>query len=57
MSPLTKKGKKVRKAMEEEYGKKKGKQVLYASMNKGNPGSSSWHEVDKKAMKMMGRKK
>ena len=57
MSPLTKKGKKVKKSMEKEYGKEKGKKVFYASMNKGNPVSASWHEVDKKAMKMMGRKK
>lgn len=34
--PLTKKGKKIKHAMEEEYGEKKGKQVFYASENKGN---------------------
>lgn len=33
--PLTEKGKKVLKAMVEQYGKKKGKQVFYASANKG----------------------
>lgn len=33
--PLTKKGKKIKHAMEEKYGKKKGKQVFYASENKG----------------------
>jgi hypothetical protein len=33
--PVTKKGKKIMKAMEEQYGKKKGKQVFYASANKG----------------------
>ncbi len=33
--PLTKKGKKVKKAMQKEYGKKKGEKVLYASANKG----------------------
>jgi hypothetical protein len=33
--PLTKKGKKIAKAMEKEYGKKKGKKVFYASTNKG----------------------
>jgi hypothetical protein len=33
--PLTKKGKKISKAMEKTYGKKKGKQVFYASINKG----------------------
>lgn len=33
--PLTKKGKKIKKAMDEEYGKKKGTKVFYASRNKG----------------------
>ena len=33
--PLTKKGKKIMGAMEKEYGAKKGKQVFYASANKG----------------------
>lgn len=33
--PLTKKGKKIMSAMKEEYGSKKGKQVFYASQNKG----------------------
>ena len=33
--PLTKKGTKIKKAMEKEYGAKKGKEVFYASQNKG----------------------
>jgi hypothetical protein len=33
--PLTDKGKKIKKAMTEEYGEKKGAQVFYASANKG----------------------
>jgi len=33
--PLTKKGKKIKSAMVEEYGKKKGETVFYASENKG----------------------
>lgn len=33
--PLTKKGKKVLKSMEESYGKEKGKEIFYASINKG----------------------
>jgi len=33
--PLTKKGEKIKKEMEKEYGKKKGKKVFYASQNKG----------------------
>jgi hypothetical protein len=32
--PLTKKGVKVKKAFEGEYGKKKGEQVFYATENK-----------------------
>ena len=33
--PLTEKGKKVMRAMKKKYGAKKGKQVFYASVNKG----------------------
>lgn len=33
--PQTEKGKKIMKAMEKTYGKKKAKQVFYASKNKG----------------------
>ena len=33
--PLTKKGKKIKRAMKEHYGKKKGTRVFYASQNKG----------------------
>jgi len=33
--PLTAKGKKVMKSMVAGYGKKKAKQVFYASINKG----------------------
>lgn len=33
--PLTKKGKKILANMKKEYGTKKGKQVFYASANKG----------------------
>jgi hypothetical protein len=32
--PLTKKGKKILKAMKKEYGSKKGESVFYASANK-----------------------
>lgn len=34
--PLTKKGRKIKHAMEKEYGKKKGDEVFYASENKGS---------------------
>ena len=33
--PLTKKGKKIKRSMQDKYGKKKGKSVFYASKNKG----------------------
>ena len=33
--PLTKKGKEIASAMKKQYGAKKGKQVFYASKNKG----------------------
>ena len=34
--PLTAKGEKIRRAMHEQYGAKKGESVFYASINKGN---------------------
>jgi hypothetical protein len=33
--PLTKKGEKIKKAMQKQYGKKKGEEVFYAAENKG----------------------
>ncbi|CAB5170744.1 hypothetical protein UFOVP155_43 [uncultured Caudovirales phage] len=33
--PITKKGAKIKAAMEKEYGSKKGESVFYASANKG----------------------
>ena len=33
--PLTAKGRKIKKKMEETYGKEKGGEVFYASANKG----------------------
>lgn len=42
-NPLTKSGKKVLTSMEGQYGKKKGKQVFYASINKKKKGTKSWH--------------
>ena len=33
--PLTKKGRKIKRAMQEEYGKEHGERVFYASQNKG----------------------
>jgi hypothetical protein len=34
--PLTKKGAKVKKAMEKTYGKERGERVFYAAENKGS---------------------
>lgn len=34
-NPMTLKGKKIMSGMKKQYGKKKGKQVFYASVNKG----------------------
>lgn len=33
--PLTEKGKKIKRAMDKEYGQKKGESVFYASRNSG----------------------
>lgn len=33
--PLTKKGEKIKSAMQEQYGKSKGEAIFYASENKG----------------------
>lgn len=33
--PLTKKGAKIKRQMQKKYGTNKGKQVFYASRNKG----------------------
>ena len=33
--PLTRKGRKIKRAMRKHYGKEKGKRVFYASQNKG----------------------
>lgn len=41
--PYTAKGAKVMAAMRRQYGAKKAKEVFYASINKGVPGSSGWH--------------
>ena len=45
--PLNKKGLKIREAMEKYYGKDKGEEVFYASVNKGKV----------KGVKKKGRKK
>jgi hypothetical protein len=42
--PLTKTGEKVLKDMVKRYGKERGKEVFYASINKKKKGSKDWHK-------------
>ena len=42
--PLTKSGKSALTAFEKEYGKKKGKSVFYAKMNKDKAWASKMHK-------------
>lgn len=53
--PLTKKGQKIKKAMEKQYGKKKGEKVFYASQNKGT--ISGTHKEKKDGGKRKRKKK
>jgi len=46
--PLTKTGKKVKRKMRKHYGKKKGEQVFYASINKKKRGTRKWHHIRKR---------
>ena len=46
--PLTKKGTKIKKAMEKQYGKKKGEQVFYASQNSGTISGTHKKKYSKK---------
>ena len=55
--PLTATGKKVLARMRKKYGAKKGKQVMYASINKNKPGSAAWHTYKKKKGKIVIKKK
>ena len=41
--PLSPSGEKVLGSMKSQYGASKGKQVFYAAVNKGKPGSAKWH--------------
>ena len=46
--PLTKSGKKVLSSMRKTYGKKQGKNVFYASVNKKKKGANKWHRKSNK---------
>ena len=49
--PLTKTGNEVLGSMRKTYGsEKKAKSVFYASINKGKPGSKSWHQKSSKRL-------
>jgi hypothetical protein len=54
--PLTKKGAKMKKELQKEYGAKKGKQVLYAMENKGTAKGIT-KKTAKKATKKTSKKK
>lgn len=49
--PLTKDGKKVLNKMRKTYGREKGEEVFYASINKKKKGSTKWHRQKKKGKK------
>ncbi len=55
--PLTPKGKQTLAKFKKKYGAKKGKQVMYASINKNKPGSAAWHTYKKKKGKIVTKKK
>lgn len=55
--PLTKKGTKIKSAMDSEYGKKKGDQVFYASINKGKIKGAEGKSKAKPKKKSSGKKK
>jgi hypothetical protein len=56
MSPLTKKGEKIKRALQKEYGKEKGKSVLYAMEKKGSVKGVT-KKTAKKATKKATKKK
>lgn len=48
VAPLTKKGVKIKKELQKEYGKKKGESILYAMENKGSIKGVTKKKVAKK---------
>lgn len=57
MCPLTKKGEKIKKALQKEYGAKKGTNILYAMENKGTVKGVTKKTGKKKAVKKTTKKK
>ena len=41
--PLTKEGQKILKQFQSRYGKEKGKEIFFATINKDNEKTKSWH--------------
>jgi hypothetical protein len=46
--PLSKIGKKVKRAFMKEYGKKRGSSIFFASERKRIPGASKWTKKSRK---------
>ena len=46
--PLTPEGLKIFDAMVKKHGADKGKEIFYASINKGVPGANKWHRKGEK---------
>lgn len=46
--PLTPKGRKIKREMEQQYGKKKGDQVFYASENSGKIKGVAGHKFGRR---------
>tara|TARA_E500000318_G_scaffold18444_1_gene19053 strand:+ start:2230 stop:2631 length:402 start_codon:yes stop_codon:yes gene_type:complete len=55
--PLTDKGKKIMKSMQKQYGKKKGEQVFYASVNEGKITGVEKKEMKKASLGLLAAKK
>jgi len=55
--PLTEKGKKIMKSMQKQYGKKKGEQVFYASVNKGKITGAEKKDMKKASLGLLAAKK
>jgi len=53
--PLTAKGRKIKKAMEKQYGKKKGEDIFYAAENKGTIKNVAKKKAKKKKKRKMNR--
>jgi hypothetical protein len=55
--PLTEKGQKILAAMKKQYGEEKGKQVFYASQNKGTITGTHKERKARRGLRRLARKK